>query len=125
MVAVLSRASRPLIALLRDRDLTIRSAAVKALEEIGAPGIEPLIAALKEPNLAVIAKAYAFFIDEGEPGSEDVLVDALNKFGDKAMAEDYLNCGNTDLKQAAIKWGNAHGYFEGAGDGRPGPWGSK
>lgn len=44
------RAVRPLIAALREEDMSIRGAAAEALVAIGAPAVEPLIAALKDTD---------------------------------------------------------------------------
>jgi hypothetical protein len=65
---------------------------------------------LKKPDLAVIAGAFSFFIQRGEPGSEDALIQALNAYGDKDMAEAFLNRGNSALEAAARQWAVAHGY---------------
>lgn len=34
----------------------------------------------------------------------------LNLYGNKKLAEDYLNCGQSDLDNAARAWASAHGY---------------
>jgi hypothetical protein len=41
---------------------------------------------------------------------ETVLVEALEKHGTKKMAEDFLNCENRRLEEAARRWGEMHGY---------------
>lgn len=46
----------------------------------------------------------------GLPGSERRLIDILEAYGDKKMAEDYLNCGSTALFEGAKDWANRHGY---------------
>lgn len=58
-----------------------------------------------------------------------MLIDALNAHGDKEMAQDYLNSGNTQLDRAARSWAEEHGYdigqtwtFGSGGDGLT--WGS-
>lgn len=72
--------------------------------------VELLLASLKQRDLAVIAVAYSFFIQRGKPGSEDALIQALNSYGSKEMAQAYLNCGNSALKQAGENWAGAHSY---------------
>jgi hypothetical protein len=61
----------------------------------------------------------------GIKGSEEKLVDVLKEHGDKAMAEDYLNCGSKKLHDGAQDWAQSHGYIIGSGNGshRVG-WGS-
>jgi hypothetical protein len=39
-----------------------------------------------------------------------LLIEALNKYGDTQMAEDFLNCGNQLLDEAGIKWAAEHNY---------------
>jgi HEAT repeat protein len=100
----------PLIAALEDSDSEVRSTAAYALVEIGAPAAERLIPALRAGDLAVVARAHSFFIEWAEPGSEDPLIKALNAYGTSEMAAEYLNCGNSALREAAQKWAAVHGY---------------
>lgn len=44
-------------------------------------------------------------------GMEKDLVGVLTEYGDKCMAEDYLNYGSSLLKDAGRRWASAHGYF--------------
>lgn len=53
----------------------------------------------------------------GIPGSEEQLNDALQAYGDKGMAEDYLNCGSQLLNEGAKRWANDRGYSINAGGG--------
>jgi hypothetical protein len=53
---------------------------------------------------------YFVFVQKGAAGSEDILIEALDKAGNKNMAETFLNCGNFRLEQAAREWGSKHGY---------------
>jgi len=39
-----------------------------------------------------------------------VLCQALHAHGDLEMAEDFLNCENGRLEDAAYKWADDHGY---------------
>jgi hypothetical protein len=94
---------------LKDKDFFVRRNAAYALGEIrDARAAEPLIAALKDKNLEIIAGAYDFFIRRGAAGAE--LVEALDKYGTKAMAEDFTNSGNNPLEEAGRKWAGKHGY---------------
>jgi hypothetical protein len=74
---------------------------------------------LKDKNLEIVAGAYPFFIDRSEAGTEGVLIRALNRYGTKEMATDFLNCGNGKLEQAGRAWAERHGYsiVSGAGVG--------
>jgi hypothetical protein len=69
-----------------------------------------LLAAWKQHDLAAIAGAYTIFIKLGEPGSEDLLIEALNQFGGPEMAGDFLNCGDSKLKSAAVSWAASHDF---------------
>lgn len=45
----------------------------------------------------------------GLRGSQEGLIKLLMAFGDKQMAEDYLNSGSPELRQGGIQWAKAHG----------------
>lgn len=49
-------------------------------------------------------------IERGISGTENDLISALNKYGNKDMATYYLNSGNQKLETAAQSWGTQHGY---------------
>jgi hypothetical protein len=53
---------------------------------------------------------YPALIRCGNRETVEALVEALNKHGDKKMAEHYLNCGNKSLENAAKQWAQVHGY---------------
>jgi len=53
----------------------------------------------------------------GIPGSEEKLADVLMQYGDKKMAEDYLNSGSTKLSDAGKLWAKKNGYIINAGTG--------
>jgi HEAT repeat protein len=105
-----SSAVHPLIKALNDESPDVREEAAKALIGIGPPANEILNRALKENDVRVVADAYYFFIFTGEPESEAALIGALNKYGSKRMALDFVNCGNMKLKEAAYKWAESRGY---------------
>ena len=46
----------------------------------------------------------------GIPGTQKPLNDLLLKYGDKWMAEDYLNSGSGELSSGGRKWAQIHGY---------------
>ena len=53
----------------------------------------------------------------GIPRSEDRLNDVLQAYGDKRMAEDYLNSGSQSLYEGGRQWANSHGYYISTGMG--------
>jgi HEAT repeat protein len=101
----------PLIAALKDSDGNVRRNAAIALGGIKDPSAAgALLSALRKRDIEVVAEIHYFYINQGEPGSEDALIEALNRFGNKGMAESYLNCGNGRLAQAAREWATRNGY---------------
>lgn len=56
-------------------------------------------------------------IRRGDESRIPEMVDLLETYGDKMLAEDYLNCGQPDLSAAARQWAGRHGYSFGIGDG--------
>lgn len=46
----------------------------------------------------------------GRPGSEERLLEALDGFGDKRMATDFLNAGSNLPAAGATRWADAHNY---------------
>jgi hypothetical protein len=60
----------------------------------------------------------------GVSGTQSTLNSLLMRFGDKSMAEDFLNCGSGDLHDGGAAWARAHSYRiqTGAGSHRVG-WG--
>jgi len=112
-----------LIAALKGEDSDVRWGAAMALREIkDISGAEFLIiAALKDEILnaredakivlvKIIAKNYSIFIQRGILGSETFLIKALNEYGTAKMAEDFLNCGNSQLDKAGREWASRYGY---------------
>ena len=53
----------------------------------------------------------------GVPGSEEKLGALLMTYGDKSMAEDYLNSGSGLLHESGAAWANSHGYHLRTGPG--------
>jgi HEAT repeat protein len=114
----------PLITALKDTDSDVRNSAAWALKDIKDPRA---VSALMARNIQVaeIATNYTFFIRQGESGSEDVLIKALDMYGNKEMAEAFLNCGNSKLEHAARRWTTSHGFqIAATSDGGSVAWGS-
>jgi len=63
---------------------------------------------LRNKKVRQVADNYAHYIVHGI--YEDFLIEALMKYGNKKMAEDFLICGNLNLEAAANMWAKAHGY---------------
>ena len=102
-----SRAVEPLIVVLKDNNNFVQSSAARALGEIKDKRAEKTLrAALRDRNLLIISGAYRFFIRKGNGIVS--LTHALNKYGDKTMAEDFLNSNNTDLEKAARIWAKSN-----------------
>lgn len=105
------RSIEPLLAILNNENEIIQIVVAKAISEFDDPRVtEALTLALNNEDLATIAGAYQFYIQRGESGSEAILIKALDQFGDKSMAEDFLNCRNSELKAAGEKWASLKGY---------------
>jgi HEAT repeat protein len=107
-----SRAVDPLIAALKSSDSdAFRKDVAGALGKIKDPRASDfLLAALRERDTVAIAGAMEFFAAKSGPDSEDLLIEALDKFGDKETAVALLNSGNSNLQAAAHRWAEAHGY---------------
>ena len=69
------------------------------------------------PSLQSIAADYKSWLRKARPGSADLLIRALDVYGNKDMAQDYYNFGsgslllNLDLIAAASRWTKVHGYM--------------
>ena len=64
------------------------------------------IIAHPELQTKILILAIKLGLDE----SEDELITVLNEYGDKKMAEDYLNCRSKKLTDGAHRWVATHGY---------------
>lgn len=79
-----------------------------------------------QPLSGDVIQACHNFIRLGDASRIPELIYLLNQFGDKYLAEDYMNCGESTLEDAGCKWGRNHGYncTTGYGSNRV-RWGSK
>ena len=82
-----------------------------------------LLDALKDKNVEVIAGAYSFFIRKSISGSEDLLIQALNRYGTRIlwMAQDFQDCGHPPLVNAVKKWAAENNYRIDPSSGHSGP----
>jgi hypothetical protein len=72
-----------------------------------------------------VQQACLAMIRQGDESRIPEMADLLMLYGDKSLAEDYLNCGQPDLDNVGRRWGNAHGYNVGTGNGsHRANWGS-
>jgi HEAT repeat protein len=71
-----------------------------------------LVNSIKQKNINIILPLYRYYITQGDPNSEPLLIEALDiaDYSGLQMAQDYVNCGNTQLEQAARRWATQHGY---------------
>ena len=98
-------AVEPLIAVLKAGDPFVPALSALALTKIKDPRADSaLMTALRERNAKVILGVHTFYIRLGVPGSEAALAETLRKFPSREIAEEFLNCGNPALKEAAQEW---------------------
>lgn len=73
------------------------------------PKVQPdAITALQTACLSLIRR--------GDEARVPEMVDLLDGYGDKRLAEDYMNCGQPDLGGAGQEWAVKHGYSVKAGE---------
>ena len=70
-----------------------------------------------KPTATAVVKACHNYIRQGNESHVPELRYLLLEYGDKTLAEDYLNCGHSGLSSAAQEWANKHGYSTGTGFG--------
>jgi hypothetical protein len=72
-----------------------------------------------------VQQACLNLIRRGDESRIPEMADLLEGYGDKTLAEDYLNCGQPDLDSAGRSWANKRGYNIGKGSGsHRANWGS-
>ena len=104
-IAIGPPAVEPLIAVLKDNDPFVPALSALALTKIKDPRADSaLMSALSEQNAKVILGVYTFYIRLGVKGSEGALIETLRKYPSREIAEQFLNCGNPALKEAAQAW---------------------
>ncbi|MEI6297390.1 MAG: hypothetical protein WCO84_07180 [bacterium] len=70
-----------------------------------------------QPTSSDVVTACHTYIRRGDASRIPELRNLLLRYGDKTLAEDYLNCGKSELADAAREWGSAHGYNVKTGSG--------
>lgn len=56
-------------------------------------------------------------IKRGDETCLGEMEEALERYGDKALAEDFLNCNQPDLEAASLHWANQRGMVRHTGQG--------
>lgn len=80
---------------------------LKAFEDVAERVLQTSI---ESTDACRVKEASYTLIKMGARRSIPRLVDALNRFGDRSMAEAYLNCGLEELQEAARGWGRQRGF---------------
>ena len=70
-----------------------------------------------QPAPETIVVACHGYIRQGNESHIPELVELLFRYGDKRLAEDFLNCGKSELGAAAKKWAKERGYAIHIGEG--------
>ena len=87
-----------------------RMEVVMAIKDHPDPQVNDfLMEAVQHGDIELVAAAYEFFIRAGS--GEAQLMEALDEYGDKEMANVFLNCGNSRLEKAATDWVEDRGGF--------------
>jgi len=116
-----------LLEIFRTAPAKVRPRAVRGLLLAGDPvGVATMRNEMRT-NIKLVAEAYKDLIELGDGSFVDLLIRALNTYGDSSMAVDFLNCGQLQLDDAARRWAKSHGYeimsrFGGSGTPR---WGRR
>ncbi len=83
-------------------------------DALGAVSLSPV----QGVTASVVTETCLTLIRRGDESRIPELIDLLTRYGDKPLAEDYLNCGQPDLGNAGGQWARSHGYYVSTG------WGS-
>jgi HEAT repeat protein len=95
----------------REDDFNVEIAALGYLVNIREPKTDPFSKTiLSDNNLRKICAYYKLFIRNSIAGSEKLLTYSLQRCSSIEMAEDFLNCGNPILKEAAEMYAKKKGY---------------
>ena len=88
-----------------DTDCCVRRFAAQWLGEIKDDrAAQYLHNAARTKKIEIVKGAYRFFMRRGESGTESILIEALHMSFDRNMINDFVNCGNHRLKEAALKY---------------------
>lgn len=93
--------------IIRHGDLSTRENASIIIAKACKSNVDELLPYLSNEETVTV---YYALIMIGEERAVDALVDAIDEFGYKRMALDYLNSGNAKLEDAAERWADRNGY---------------
>jgi HEAT repeat protein len=111
LVAIGGPAVNPLIAALKSIDAGVQALAVAALYEIKDSRAEYANKYMAPDwNIREMAERYVFYLQAGQADTEWLLVLALCRYGDKAMATDFLNSDNFLLFQGGKAWARKNAF---------------
>jgi hypothetical protein len=115
-----SRAIKPLLDVITNNNIFVGHAAYAGLTSMGEAASSDLDrflqAAALDKDLKIVAACYEYYLRRGEAGTETLLIDALYQYADAygnyqhGMADCLLNCGNRELRQAAVMWGASNAF---------------
>jgi len=95
----------------REKDVYQACGAAKILIKIKDKiGLHYLKTLLYQGRPKIVAAIYPFYVHAGLAGSEEIMINALNTHGSKAMAQFFINYGNDLLRKAGYDWAQDHGY---------------
>ena len=111
--------------LLKHPDFDFRTEAAKMIIEIR--GTLYMVHLLKyDDSLLFVKTLYEYVISQGEVGTEELLINALEAYGEIHMARDFLGSENEKLLKGAVNWMDSNGYKLPAKEPKGGPrWGKK
>lgn len=105
LIKIGSPAAQTLIVALGESDPYVPALAALALSTMKDPRAhEALMKVLNERNSRAIFGIHTYYVKLGVPGSEPALIEALDKYPSREMAEEFLNSGNPALQEAAKQW---------------------
>lgn len=93
--------------IIRHGDLSTRENASIVIAKACKSNVDELIPFLNDEKTVTV---YYALIMIGEERTVNELVNAIDEFGYKRMALDYLNSGNAKLEDAAERWADRNGY---------------
>jgi HEAT repeat protein len=101
----------PFLSALKDPDGRVRGASGEILAGIDDPtATDALKDALKKRDFDIIRGAYRFFLDRPLIESTGVLIELLQRYGTREMAEEFLNAREPGLHKPAEDWARKHKY---------------
>jgi len=110
LISMGSTAMKPLVAELNNPESRCKKL-VYIFCNIDDPQASSVLDARCDGDPQFVADNYTEFILRGRAGDEVMLIEALMTCGDVTMAENYLNCGNEQLEDAAEEWADQNGYI--------------